>query len=202
MKNTLITTSILISGALAFVACGNSKVSNTDATETTTENEVNYLETGKELAMQTKSSLGKYLVQALGEKGPEGAVEFCNTKAIPITDSMSLALSATIKRVSDQPRNPDNQANEAELSYINHWKEATQKGEKSTPQLSEIDGQMVGYYPIITNQMCLQCHGQPEQEITSGTLAAINKLYPSDQATGYSSDEIRGIFVVEMSKAN
>ncbi|MBL0308568.1 MAG: DUF3365 domain-containing protein [Bacteroidetes bacterium] len=113
---------------------------------------------------------------------------------------MSLVLEAKIKRVSDQPRNTANAANEAELSYIKKWKEAKMIGEEQPPTVTEIDGKMVGYYPIITNQMCLQCHGKPNVEINTATLRRIKQLYPTDQAIGYAENEIRGIFVVEMNK--
>lgn len=59
---------------------------------------------------------------------------------------------------------------------------------------------MIGYYPIETNDMCMKCHGTPEKQITSETLSKIKKLYPTDKAFGYSENEIRGIFVVEMNK--
>ena len=144
--------------------------------------------------------MGKNLALALNEKGSDGAVEFCNTKAIAITDSMSLVLNANIKRVSDKPRNSNNQANDVELAYIESWKEAKTNGEEKSPLVSEIDGKMVGYYPIVTNQMCLQWHGTPEKEVNTKTLSKIKKLYPADKALGYSEEEIRGIFVVEMNK--
>ena len=150
--------------------------------------------------MQTKASLGKNLVMALNEKGSDGAVEFCNIRAIPIIDSISLELDAKVKRVSDKPRNSDSQANEAELAYINNWKVAKENGEKYPPLLTEIGEKMVGYYPIVTNQMCLQCHGTPEKEVNTKTLNTIKKIYPADKALGYSEEEIRGIFVVEMNK--
>lgn len=206
MKNTLIIGTLLFSGIAFLGSCTN----NEDSTQVVEEKaavenmepqpEVNYLETGKGLAMQTKANLGKNLALAINERGSDGAVEFCNTKAIAITDSMSVVLAAKIKRVSDKPRNANNQANAAELAYINNWKEAKTKGEEHPPQLSELDGKMVGYYPIVTNQMCLQCHGTPEKEVNTKTLSTIKKLYPTDKATGYAEGEIRGIFVVEMKK--
>ena len=206
MKNTLIIGTLLFSGIAFLGSCTNNEDSAQVTEETAVvENiepqpEINYLETGKGLAMQTKASLGKNLALAINEKGSDGAVEFCNLQAIPITDSMSVVLDAKIKRVSDKPRNANNQANEAELAYINKWKAAKENGENHPPQLSEIDGKIVGYYPIVTNQMCLQCHGTPEKEVNTKTLSTIKKLYPADKALGYSEEEIRGIFVVEMNK--
>jgi hypothetical protein len=202
MKKKLIIASLLFSGVLFLGSCTNKEVSEEKIVETSTQPQavVNYIKVGKGLAMQTKANLGKNLAMAISEKGPDGAVEFCNTKAIAITDSMSIVLDANIKRVSDQPRNGNNKANDGELAYIESWKEAKANGEEKTPQITEVNGRMVGYYPIVTNQMCLQCHGTPEKEVNTKTLSTIKKLYPADKALGYSESEIRGLFVVEMDK--
>lgn len=203
MKKSIIISSSLALAMLALYSCSD----NTPAEKSTNEvasieavAPIDYLKMGKELAMQTKANLGKNLITAMSEKGADGAVEFCNTKAIPITDSMSLVLGAKIKRVSDQARNPNNQANDAELDYIKNWKAAKASGKEHAPLLTEIDGKMVGYYAITTNDMCLKCHGAPNKEINMATLKKIKTLYPKDLATGYGTDEIRGIFVVEMDK--
>ncbi len=158
------------------------------------------IETGQELALKTKGVLGKNLLEAINTKGTEGALAFCSTRAIPLTDSMALALNAKIKRVSDKNRNPDNKANEAELAYINATKLMIAQGEKPKPQITTNGNKQVGYYPITTNQMCLQCHGKAGTDISQSTLSKINSLYPNDLATGYTSVELRGIWVVEMDK--
>ncbi|MFT6996681.1 MAG: cytochrome c553 [Cryomorphaceae bacterium] len=164
------------------------------------QGEFNYLEMGKEMAMQTKSQLGSNLMAAVKERGPEGAVEFCNTRAYPLTDSMAIVLGANIKRVSDQPRNPENSASEAELNYIRNAKAQLMKGEGVTPLLTDLGKTMVGYYPITTNVMCLKCHGEPKTQINQPTLDVLNALYPDDKAKGYGENELRGIWVVEMNK--
>ena len=53
------------------------------------------------------------------------------------------------------------------------------------------------YYPIVTNAMCMQCHGKKDLQIKPETLAAIGEFYPEDKATGYGENELRGIWVVE-----
>ncbi len=206
MKNTSIILATILSTSMLLSSCAD-KQPSTQANKETPKleeaievAEINYLAVGKDLAIQTKSILGKHLTNAIGEKGSAGAVEFCNIKAIPITDSMSVVLDAKIKRVSDKPRNASNTANEAEFAYIQKWKDAKANGEQQPPIVAEIDGKMVGYYPIITNQMCMQCHGVPDKDINTATLKKIKKLYPTDQAIGYVDNDIRGIFVVEMNK--
>ena len=206
MRTNLTMAFILISATTIFYGCEGNEQETKTATETDTtvivdeQLAVNYAELGKEIAMQTKANLGKNLGLALSEKGAVGAVEFCNTRAIPITDSMSVVLNTKVKRVSDKPRNPSNQANADELAYIESWKTAKAKGEQVAPLIAERNSKMVGYYPIETNAMCLQCHGTPEKQVAPETLSKIKKLYPSDKAVGYGENEIRGIFVVEMDK--
>jgi len=156
------------------------------------------IETGQNIASQTQGILGKNLMAAIQSKGTEHALSFCSIKAIPLTDSMAIALNTKIKRVSDKNRNPENKANEAELAYIAAAKLAISKGEKPKPQLTIVGEKQIGYYPIMTNKMCMQCHGQPETEVLPNTLSKIHQLYPNDLAMGYKLNELRGIWVIEM----
>ena len=162
--------------------------------------DLSYAELGKRYAISTKSMLGKNLKGAIKSKGTENAVEFCYERAYPLTDSMAIALNAKIKRVSDKPRNPINVANESELKYIVFGKPILANGGKIKPQVQEMGGRMVGYYPIVTNKMCLQCHGEPMAQIRPETLEKLNFLYPKDMAKGYAENQLRGIWVVEMDK--
>jgi cytochrome c551/c552 len=163
--------------------------------------ETDYLSKGMEIAMATKSALGKQLMQAIQEKGTEQAVAFCNTVALPLTDSVAKVWNATVKRVSDQPRNPKNTAQPEELAIIATFKTALQHGEPIKPIVvfpPSGKAKAIGYYPIETNAMCLQCHGLPQTNITTTVYNRIKQLYPNDKATGYGEQELRGIFVVEM----
>ena len=153
---------------------------------------------GQQLAKETQTALGGNLKRALENGGPVAAVSFCQTRAIPITDEMSAKLDANIRRVSDRPRNPDNRASGLELDLIRQFKAALARGDKPTPAVREVEDRMIGYYPIVTNGMCLQCHGTVGSEITAETHAVIEEAYPTDQATGYGANELRGLFVIAM----
>jgi hypothetical protein len=111
---------------------------------------------------------------------------------------MATHLQASIKRVSDKNRNPNNAANKKELEYIASAKQELKRNKNANPKVFEQNGKMIGYYPIITNDMCLKCHGNIETDIETKTLTAIKKLYPNDKGTGYSNNELRGIWVIEM----
>lgn len=185
---------------LAIFGCRNN---NSDSQETLTEEEIiSYQKKGSDLASSTQKVLASNLVGAIEEGGAKNALEFCNIEAIPLTDSMSVELGAHIKRVTDQPRNPANQANEAELSYIQSVKKSLNKGAEVDPMIHSTNGKVTGYYPIITNQLCMQCHGSESSQIDEATLTKMKELYPEDEATGYSVGELRGIWVVEMKKGS
>jgi Protein of unknown function (DUF3365) len=158
------------------------------------------LDSGREMALKTKAVLGKYLVTAIQDKGTEGAIEFCSTRAIQITDSMSRVLGSRIKRVAERNRNPLNQASAEELVYIKEINAALARKENPKPQLKETAQTYTGYYPILTDQLCLSCHGDKKSDIQPATLTTLNRLYPGDKAIGFKLNELRGIWVIEMKK--
>lgn len=153
--------------------------------------------TGMEIAQATQQQLGKNLVKAIGEGGPIFALDFCNVEAIPLTAQMEKEHNAVIKRVSDRNRNPDNAANKEEELYIKVFQNSLKEGREPAPVVIPKGEKNIFYYPIVTNQMCLQCHGKPE-EMNPGVLQKIKELYPRDKALGYSENEVRGIWSIEL----
>lgn len=157
---------------------------------------------GMAYAQSTQKALGKNLVKAIGEKGTLGAIEFCNIKALAITDSMSVMNNATIERVSDKPRNPNNKANKEELGYITYYKKLIAAGKEPKPIVKNEQGEVDFYFPITTNAMCLQCHGKPNEQIQPETLTALKNLYPKDLAVGYDENEVRGLWAINFNNEN
>ncbi|EGV43388.1 DUF3365 domain-containing protein [Bizionia argentinensis JUB59] len=156
-----------------------------------------YEEIGLKYAMSTKAQLGKNLMQTIQKKGTLAAVEFCNVAAYPLTDSMAVAHQANIKRVSDKPRNPDNRANSQELEHIEKFKASVAANREPQAIVEETDDLVKFYYPIVTNTMCLQCHGKT---IEPEVYKSIKALYPKDEAIGYMENEVRGIWSISFDK--
>ena len=161
------------------------------------ENEKTYANIGLEYALETKKVLGKNLMEAIQQKGTLEALAFCNSQAIPLTDSMSTKYNASIKRVSDKNRNPKNIANSEELHYIAQFKKELVSKQEIKPVVIEKDDKIQFYYPIETNTMCLQCHGK---QIKLEVQRQILKLYPNDLAFGYNENEVRGIWSITFDK--
>ncbi|RXJ49664.1 Tll0287-like domain-containing protein [Gelidibacter gilvus] len=158
-----------------------------------------YAERGLEYALNSQAVLGKNLMQAIQKDGTIGALSFCNEKAYPLTDSMAVVQNVRLKRVSDKPRNQNNQANAEELKYIEAYKNGIAKQELPEPLVTQSDTKVQVYYPILTNTMCLQCHGQ-SKDIVPSTLKKLTFLYPKDKALGYDLNEVRGIWKVTFDK--
>ncbi len=154
-------------------------------------------EIGLDYALSTKKVLGKNLMGAIQKKGTLAALDFCNIKAMPLTDSMETKHNATIKRVSDKYRNPNNQANAEELKYIAQFKTELAAKKEIKPVVIEKGNKVQFYYPIETNTMCLQCHGK---QIKPDVQNQILKLYPKDLAVGYNESEVRGIWSITFDK--
>ncbi len=200
MKNINIRFFLILILGLGTISCVNTKEKSSKSNIETDQQY--YVDLGQKISSSTQAVLGKNLINALAKGGPEHALEFCNSKAIPLTDSMATVLKATIKRVSDIPRNSNNKANSLEKSIIASQKESIKNGEQAKPDIREIKGKMVAYYPIVTNGMCLQCHGKVNQMVQQKTFDKIKNLYPKDQAMGYDVNQLRGMWVVEMKKAD
>ncbi len=177
---------------------GMGRPMNLDTRQGITPTDYNAL--GMKYALATKAQLGKNLITAIEKKGTVGAVQFCNLRAIKLTDSMATVQGVNIKRVSDKPRNPDNQADSQELEYIAAFKNTVEKGNKVSPIIDEIDDKVHYYSPITTNTMCLQCHGVPNENVTPETLRTLKALYPNDQALGYSENQVRGLWSIVFDK--
>ncbi len=161
---------------------------------------VNYAKLGKKYIMATGGVLSENLIKAINTNGTESAIEFCNIKADMLTDSLANSLGVSIKRLSDKPRNPKNEIGESEIDYFNLCKQNIEDGEALKPKIQELENMIIGYYPIIINDMCLKCHGLIDSNITASVFEKINQLYPQDKAVGYKPNELRGIWVIEMEK--
>ncbi len=165
-----------------------------------TNEDLSYEDIGLKYALSTKAQLGKNLMGALQKKGVQEAVTFCNERAYALTDSMAKIHRATIKRVSDKPRNQNNKANMVELNHIETFKTMVANKEEIKPIVEDAGTSVNFYYPITTNSMCLQCHGALNGELSSDTYKTIKGLYPNDKAIGYNVNQVRGIWSISFDK--
>jgi hypothetical protein len=174
-------------------------------TKTTTEQTTEkfdsvYFKTGNSIAKISFETISGELQKALANGGIENALRYCNERAYPITDSLSQANEVSIHRISDKNRNPRNQASEMEKFLIKGFGIDLSEGNDLTPKLVLKDDSVIFYKPIITQALCLNCHGVPGKDITFSNDSIIQKLYPKDKAVDYQVNQIRGLWRIGFKK--
>jgi hypothetical protein len=167
----------------------------TEKTDDTVDlNKLTPLEKGAYYAAQTKQLLGQNLMGKIQKEGVENALIFCNENAISLTENKENEFNVSISRVSDKPRNKANQANEDETKLIAFYQSELAAGREPKGQIVRSpNGTNIFHAPIVTNDMCLKCHGT-KTYIDKNVFDKINLLYPNDKAVGYSINEVRGIW--------
>jgi hypothetical protein len=156
---------------------------------------------GQESAGLLATSLVTNLSAAIQEGGLTHAVDFCSSEAVRLTADVQdrLGRGLVIKRTTLKYRNPANAPDDLEAAAIDYFTSTLQERD-SLPsnyvQRVSID-EFRYYQPLIVNQLCLQCHGNPG-EIDPAVIQRLTARYPEDRATGYASGELRGLIRVSV----
>lgn len=159
-----------------------------------------YMVNGNTLAKISFETISSELQKALANGDIEHALRHCNERAYPLTDSLAAANHVSIKRVSNKNRNPRNKADKMEEFLMKGFGIDLSEGNELTPKLVLKDDSVIFYKPIITQALCLNCHGEPGKEITFRNDSLIQALYPRDKAVGYKVNELRGLWRIGFKK--
>lgn len=146
-------------------------------------------------AMEAQAALGQTLQKQMAAGGPASAIDFCNLKALPITDSVAAARGVQLARVTDRARNAKNRSTAAETALMEQLRQVP---EGIDSLFLEGNGVRHYYFPIRTAELCLQCHGTPNEQIPPEVLELLSQRYPADSATGYGPGQLRGLWKVSV----
>jgi hypothetical protein len=194
----------LIWAALALTACKPApEAVPTTAPGLPPDVEAAALERGQAIASQAFALLSTNLVRAIREQGITNALAYCSERAYPLTALVANTNQVRLQRVTHRPRNPINDVSRAELAVLREFQLALGRGEKPRPLVrAGANDNVVFYSPIVlTNPLCLQCHGAVGTDIQPATVALLARLYPQDQATGFRLGELRGMWRIELPAA-
>ena len=145
---------------------------------------------GDSLSATADTLLRRTLVRELAAGGVARAAAFCRPEGYRFVDSLAGVLKATARRVSARPRNP---ASAAVLS-------AEQMRADTTRTVSR-ESQEVFFYQrpiVLSNGLCLRCHGEVGKDIAAADYAVIKKQFPQDQATGYRLGQQMGAWQISL----
>jgi len=153
--------------------------------------ETGLMEAGAAALKPFKQQLMSALVQGLKE-GPESAIQVCSEVAPAIAAEVSTE-TVTIGRTSHKLRNPENAPKAWMEPLLQRYSEDPAL---EAPTLVALPDGGHGYVePILVRPACLKCHGTT---LDPAVKEQIERFYPDDQATGFESGDVRGLFWVEL----
>lgn len=155
-------------------------------------------EGAREVADAFVQGLGAALKQEIAKAGPAAAISVCREIAPEIAGRLSRTHGWRVTRVGTRVRNPLLGMPDAwEQQVLAEFGRRVERGEalagmRHAEIVTEPGGKYFRYMQAIGVQpLCLTCHGSAEQ-IPAGVKAVLEKYYPSDQATGYKTGDLRG----------
>lgn len=158
-----------------------------------------YMQQGANVVNKAAHLLQTNLKQAMADSGTAGAIQFCNSAALPLTKTAGGDSFTYVKRTSLKLRNPANKPTDREKMVLKMFDEAAGRKESIGPTLDlGADGHIFYYHPIKVQPLCLNCHGKVGENITEDVFNKIRSLYPKDKAMGYSAEDFRGVWVVKL----
>lgn len=158
-----------------------------------------FLEKAEEASGVLMKRLGGQLKAALEAGGPVAAVQVCQQVAQPMTEAASGEFEGySVARTALRVRNPKNAPDESDRKVLTDWEKAVEAdGGVPEPHLDRReDGRVVVYRPIMTQAICLKCHGD-RKRLGEELQSLLAENYPQDQAVGFEEGSLRGAFKVE-----
>jgi hypothetical protein len=154
------------------------------------------LESSRHYAATLQAQLGARLKSALAEGGPVAAIEVCQIEAPRIAGSLATGGLSRVGRTALKVRNPANAPDQDARQVLERFDCEIGRGAdlplenfSTTPE-----GGARYMQAIITQPMCLTCHGSL---LAEEVKAAIEQRYPDDQATGFTVGDLRGAFIID-----
>ena len=185
---------------LLFATCENPNKPTTSV-ETVENVDSIYLQKGQKIAAATFMTLSRNLQKAMQAGGVSNAIKYCNVAAMPLVDSLSKVHDAEIRRTSLRVRNPEDRPTPQELKQLQVYESQSNKGEKLQPVVQEIGADKIAFYaPIHVMPLCEKCHGKVGSTLLEKDYQLIQQFYPEDQAIGYVSGDLRGMWSITFKK--
>lgn len=162
-----------------------------------------YRQQGKLIASESFQALSKALSNSMITLGIQQSIDFCHSRAYPITDSLSAVYQAEVKRMALRNRNPENEADELAAQLINHYIQLKSENNDltETDTIIRVSKDSYRYFkPILLQGQCLVCHGKPREEIIDPVYTLILEKYPNDNAINFGIGDVRGIWSISFKK--
>jgi len=167
------------------------------------QNNSNLLNEARQLSSAFSEKIHTELKIAIKEGGLANAIETCHLKAPDIASDLSKKSKWNLRRTSLKVRDLEDAPDKWELSVLRRFEKQNEEDvDEELMEYSEIvtnqDGEKSFRYmkAITTQRLCLKCHGE---KIDKKIRKQLDSLFPFDQATGFTEDDLRGAFSLSFS---
>lgn len=188
-RNSTLALALLVVGGCSS-GPSTSSVPASTPTSASAVTEAQATQTAKETFQQFGKTLKAELQKAISEAGPVNAVEVCHARAPQIAEEISKARGFSMGRSSHRLRNQNNAPDEDIARYLEKY---SASGKEAPVAAVSTDEGWTVIAPIITQPLCVTCHGDPKT-FSPELTQALNKYYPNDKATGFKPGDLRGVF--------
>jgi hypothetical protein len=154
---------------------------------------------GRKVAGAMTDDIQKRVFDTMKEYGPEEAASVCSYQAAAIARDVEKREGVKVKRTSLKFRNPVNAPDDYEKAVMERFEALSLEGNLPVERIEfrEAGDARVYRYskPIVVDQRCLACHGEPGQ-IPDSVRIFLEDRYPKDRAKGYKAGDFIGIVSV------
>ena len=148
------------------------------------------LDRGAKLLKPFKRELQQTLVKGLAQ-GPAEAIAACQLQAPKVAKALEKD-GIRVGRTSHRLRNPANISPDWVQPILDAYLASPSE---RTPRAVPLPNSHTGYVePILLKPPCLVCHGDV---LTADVASRISETYPKDQAVGFQTGDLRGVFWIE-----
>lgn len=189
---------------LFLVIMGSCLSSDKEISEPTESEELIVGETGNYMVSKLMVTLSSELSTAIQREGLVEATRFCNIRALPLTEMLTIASEypVEIKRTSTKYRNPLNVPDKYEGVALNYFNMLAREGKQLPPEFIQkitLEDETFFYFyrPLVMAGLCIQCHGDPT-EMDPNLVSVLSEKYPDDKALYYKEGDFRGLIRVKI----
>ena len=187
------------------ISCKNE---NQQVVETTEKIEIpfdslkgEYIETGKQIAMESGKTLKSKLMESISKGGLENGLTVCNSVAQSMMDSLSKAHGVEIRRTTLKARNTKDKPLENELEILKMYETKHNEGSQLQAEVKEMaSGDVMFFMPIMIEETCVKCHGEIGKDVPQKLYDKIKEKYSDDEAFNYKVGDFRGMWSIKMKK--
>ncbi|MDX2443592.1 MAG: DUF3365 domain-containing protein [Bacteroidales bacterium] len=161
-------------------------------------------EVGNYMASKLLVTLSSELSAAIKREGLVEATRFCNIRALPLTEMLTIASQypVEVKRTSFKYRNPLNEPDKYEKVALKYYEKFAHDGKELPPEFIqkinlEDESYFYFYRPLIMNGLCIQCHGN-QGNMNTELVSVLHDKYPEDKALNYKEGDFRGLIRVKV----